>query len=127
MGEKLLAQRLIRLLRETEGRSSRIAKTLAEWAGDHRDWLWPEVEFTEVPGDEGARDFWEALPGLAEAIDVDEPPPRALAAADRVAQLLALDPPEGAAAAHRRSARRRGIGGGGASRPPVRAGRARPA
>ena len=92
MGEKLLAQRLIRLLRETEGRSSRTATMLVEWASDHRDWLWPDTEFIEVPGDEGARGFWEALPGLAEAIDVDEPPPRVLAAADRVARLLALDP-----------------------------------
>lgn len=92
MGEKLLAQRLIRLLRDTEGRSSRTATVLVEWASDHRDWLWPDTEIAEVPGDKGARGFWEALPGLAEAIDVDEPPPRVLAAADRVAHLLALDP-----------------------------------
>jgi AAA+ superfamily predicted ATPase len=92
MGEKLLAQRLIRLLRDTEGRSSRTARTLAEWAGDQRVWLWPDVEFEEIPGDEGARLFWEGLPALADAIDTDEPASPALAAAGTVADLLAFDP-----------------------------------
>lgn len=92
MGEKLLAQRLIRLLRDTEGRSSRTARTLAEWAGDQRDWLWPEMEFAEVPGEEGARLFWEGLPALADAIDTDEPDSPALAAAGTIADLLAFAP-----------------------------------
>ena len=48
MGEKLLAQRLIRLLRDTTGRSSRTALNLLDWLRDERDWLWPDVVFADA-------------------------------------------------------------------------------
>ena len=42
MGEKLLAQRLILLLRETKSETSRTAHAVLEWTAEQRDWLWPQ-------------------------------------------------------------------------------------
>lgn len=121
MGEKLLAQRLIRLLRETCGRSSRTASTLLDWARDQRDWLWPDVAFADggdgalepggwrmLPAPDAPREAadaaadaiaragealsWERLGELAAAIDTDEPEPALFACVDAVAELLAFDP-----------------------------------
>ncbi len=106
MGEKLLAQRLIRLLRDTNSRSSRTGLTLLEWATDQRDWLWPDIAFAEAdaPVEPGgwrlwpAADApvcadetlcWERLPALADAIDTDAP--ALLGSVDAVAALLAFD------------------------------------
>lgn len=91
MGEKLLAQRLIRLLRNTQGRSSRAGLALLEWAADQRDWLWPDIEIEYVPG-EGEATLWDRLPALADAIDTDEAAPALFATIDAVAELLAFGP-----------------------------------
>ncbi|HYD11290.1 MAG TPA: ATP-binding protein [Allosphingosinicella sp.] len=90
MGEKLLAQRLIRLLRETESRSGRIARALVEWAFDEQDWLWPGVEFPE--DDEGRKGLWDRLPALADAIDTQESPSAVLRAVEVLSDLLAFAP-----------------------------------
>ena len=110
MGEKLLAQRLIRLLRDTNSRSSRTALALLDWAADQREWLWPDIAFEDaaVPIEAGGWQMlpapaaevvdagealsWERLPELARAIDTDEPEPPLFACTDAVAELLAFDP-----------------------------------
>lgn len=93
MGEKLLAQRLIRLLRETESRSGRTALALLDWARDQRGWLWPEVEFAEPDASEGEQLSWERLPALVEAIDMREAEPHpTLAVIKAVADLLGFEP-----------------------------------
>jgi len=90
MGEKLLAQRLIRVLRETESRSSQTARTLIQWIVDESAWLWPDVAFAM---DEDAGQFWNRLPALADAIDTDEgEAPPAMAASAAVADLLGFAP-----------------------------------
>ena len=106
MGEKLLAQRLIRLLRDTNGRSSRTARTLLDWLRDERDWLWPDRVFADREPEpvscgfaSPARDVqaesetlsWERLGYLADLIDVDEPEPAVLGCVDAVSELLAFD------------------------------------
>ena len=87
MGEKLLAQRLIRLLRDTNGRSSRTALALLDWAADQRDWLWPDIAFAGCGGGRrrspGETLSWERLPALADAIDTDEPEPALFASRRR--------------------------------------------
>ncbi|HEV2816317.1 MAG TPA: AAA family ATPase [Allosphingosinicella sp.] len=93
MGEKLLAQRLIRLLRDTQGRSSRTALALLDWAADQQDWLWPEIAFAEAdagagPGEEIS---WERLPALADAIRADEAEPPLFACVDAASALLGFD------------------------------------
>ena len=91
MGEKILAQRLIRLLRDTRGRSSRIALALLDWAADQRDWLWPDIAFE--PAETGLVAIeWDRLPELADAIDTEEAEPPCFATADAVADLLGFDP-----------------------------------
>jgi AAA+ superfamily predicted ATPase len=108
MGEKLLAQRLLRLLRASNGRSSRTATTLLDWARDERDWLWPDIVFADTDvvaamsdGDPpaagcdacaGERISWEGLPGLIEAIDAEEAAPSLFASVDAVSALLGFDP-----------------------------------
>ena len=110
MGEKLLAQRLIRLLRNTNGRSSRLGAALLDWARDQQDWLWPDLVFAEaeaeaIPVETGGWQMlaapapacasdtlsWDRLPALAEAIDTDEPVPVQFACVDTVSDLLDLD------------------------------------
>ena len=108
MGEKLLAQRLLRLLRTSYGRSSRTALTALDWARDQRDWLWPDLTFADAaqaafvdsgcgpPPDADARPgatlSWELLPDLIERIDTAEAEPLALASVDTVSGLLGFDP-----------------------------------
>jgi SpoVK/Ycf46/Vps4 family AAA+-type ATPase len=113
MGEKLLAQRLIRVLRDTNGRTSRSAATLLDWVREQRDWLWPEIEWpvsaapaygpvfgwapapaAEPEAEAEAADplDWASLPGLIGAIDTAEPALPLLEAVDAAAELLALDP-----------------------------------
>ena len=107
MGEKLLAQRVIRLLRNEKGRSSRAAGALLDWARDHGDWLWPDIIFADAPaeapagGDDGCVQLapaegevlsWDRLPALADAIDTSEPEPAMLGCLDTVSDLLELDP-----------------------------------
>jgi len=101
MGEKLLAQRLIRLLREINGRSSRTALALLDWARDQRDWLWPQIDWPAGMADpydpapaEAAPDplTWDGLADLAEAIDTKEPEPVLFAAVDAVSELVGFAP-----------------------------------
>ena len=47
MGEKLLAQRVLALLRENTARSSMTARALLDWARDRKDWLWPDVRWSD--------------------------------------------------------------------------------
>jgi transitional endoplasmic reticulum ATPase len=92
MGEKLLAQRLIGLLRETSGPSSRIGLALLEWVTDQRDWLWPTVRFAEPGAFRGEDLSWARLPALAARIDTDEPEPAALATVEAACDVLGFDP-----------------------------------
>jgi AAA+ superfamily predicted ATPase len=92
MGEKLLAQRLIRLLRDTYGRSSRTALALLDWAADQSGWLWPDIAFAEPGARRGKRLDWARLPALADAIDTGEPAPALFDAVDAASELLGFDP-----------------------------------
>jgi SpoVK/Ycf46/Vps4 family AAA+-type ATPase len=98
MGEKLLAQRILALLRETAGRQSKEGLAALDWAADQRDWLWPGRAWADqaVParfGRVGAGDSidWDGLPRLIAAVDTEEPEPALLACVDSAADLLGLD------------------------------------
>jgi AAA+ superfamily predicted ATPase len=93
MGEKLLAQRLVALLRENVGRTSAAGRALLDWAGERKDWLWPDVKWSDgrKPGKKGKVLDWDSLPVLASAIDTNDPAPPLLGAAETVARLLELD------------------------------------
>jgi AAA+ superfamily predicted ATPase len=94
MGEKLLAQRILVLLRANIGRTSAAARALLDWAGDRKDWLWPDVKWSSggKSGKKAKVPDWESLPALASAIATDQPAPPLLRAAEAVARLLAFDP-----------------------------------
>jgi SpoVK/Ycf46/Vps4 family AAA+-type ATPase len=100
MGEKLLAQRILMLLRDTNGRESRRTKVLLEWAGDQRDWLWPGREWADLAprrrfrrAAQDDRIDWATLPMLAEAIDTrEDEEPRVFACVEAIAHLLGFDP-----------------------------------
>ncbi|MBV9881725.1 MAG: AAA family ATPase [Sphingomonadaceae bacterium] len=102
MGEKLLAQRLIRLLRDHHGRSSRTALALLDWVRDQRDWLWPEIDWPDAASaapDDCAQPApaedplsWDRLADLAEAIDTSGPEPALFASADAVSALVGFAP-----------------------------------
>lgn len=87
MGEKLLAQRVLVLLRETVGKNSREAEAALGWARDNRDWLWPGREW--AASDDGGID-WNSLAPLAGEIDVVQPEQTTLGSLARVADLLEL-------------------------------------
>lgn len=98
MGEKLLAQRILTLLRDVHGREGRVPKALLEWAEDERDWLWPGCAWREASGGRRARARagetldWDSLPGLTARIDTDEPEPLALGCVEAIGALLDLAP-----------------------------------
>ncbi|HEX8667159.1 MAG TPA: AAA family ATPase [Allosphingosinicella sp.] len=101
MGEKLLAQRVLTLLRETSGRSGAVAPALVDWANDKRDWLWPDVKWAACKGEPKRtgkrrkgklRLDWDGLPALAAKIATDEPDPDLFGPVDALARLLALEP-----------------------------------
>jgi SpoVK/Ycf46/Vps4 family AAA+-type ATPase len=101
MGEKLLAQRILTLLRNNHGREGRVPKALLEWAGDERDWLWPDCSWREESGAKGGRRTaaracetldWASLPGLISRIETDEPEPLALGCVEAIGALLDLEP-----------------------------------
>ncbi|HET9638574.1 MAG TPA: ATP-binding protein [Allosphingosinicella sp.] len=91
MGEKLLAQRILALLRDTEGRQSKPALALLEWAADQHDWLWPDRVWAD-PAQQVAGETldWTTLPRLIGEIDPAGPEPAVLAAVDSAADLLQL-------------------------------------
>ena len=109
MGEKLLAQRLIKALCATRGRSSRSALTLLDWVREQRDWLWPDSDWPESrasfasafgwaspPANDDEEDgvdpvSWDALPGLADSIDLADQTSAFLEAVEAAADLLELD------------------------------------
>ncbi|HEY1606898.1 MAG TPA: AAA family ATPase [Allosphingosinicella sp.] len=84
MGEKLLAQQLLLLLRETNGGTTRTARAALAWAKEERQWLWPHLKGGKGPG-------WRDLPALARAIDTGEAPATLFACVEAVARLLQLD------------------------------------
>lgn len=97
MGEKLLAQRILALLRDTAGRQSKEGLAALEWAFDQRDWLWPGRIWADEAapsrfGRSGSGDTvdWISLPRLVAAIDTDEPEPALLAGVRAAADLLEL-------------------------------------
>jgi SpoVK/Ycf46/Vps4 family AAA+-type ATPase len=98
MGEKLLAQRLLLLLRDTVGGRSRAGQATLEWVADQRDWLWPDRAWCgdAAPGASGGSTAgdtldWETLPSLAAAIDTKEPEPALFAGLRAAADLLRLE------------------------------------
>jgi AAA+ superfamily predicted ATPase len=99
MGEKLLAQRVLALLRDTIGRQSKEGLAALDWASDQRDWLWPGRAWADEAAPPrfgrcraGDTVDWESLPRLVQAIDTDEPEPDLFAAVRAAADLLGLDP-----------------------------------
>jgi AAA+ superfamily predicted ATPase len=98
MGEKLLAQRLLTVLRDTNGRRSRVTQVLLDWACDQHEWLWPDIVWAPSdpaapdPASAGARLDWDSLPGLAASIDTAEPEPDLFGRIDTICGLLELDP-----------------------------------
>ena len=105
MGEKLLAQRVLQVLRNTYGQGSKVAAATLEWAAEQADWLWPERSFVpvETPAAEpgggtamlalsGGTLSWDGLAELIPVIDREELEPALFASVDAVADLLELDP-----------------------------------
>ncbi len=96
MGEKLLAQRVLALLRDTVGRQSKEGLTTLDWATDQRDWLWPGRAWAgeAAPGLFGRAGGdtldWDSLRGLIAAIGTDEPEPVLVAGVTAAADLLGL-------------------------------------
>lgn len=110
MGEKLLAQRLIRVLRATNGRTTRGALTLLDWAREQRAWLWPQIDWPATAGaafvpafdwapvpaaDQAAQAedplSWDSLGELADAIDAGEAAWPLLEPIEATAELLGFD------------------------------------
>ncbi len=98
MGEKLLAQRALALLRDTVGAQSLEGQAALGWATDQRDWLWPNRAWAgeASPGMFGRACGetldWAALPRLISAIDTGAPQSPLFAGLDAAAALLELDP-----------------------------------
>ena len=92
MGEKLLAQRILCLLRDTKSRGGNSATAVIDWAGDQRDWLWPDRVWRDPKKRvKGETIDWKSLPRLAAEIDTGEVEPCLFASVRAVADLLALD------------------------------------
>ncbi|MEA3061637.1 MAG: hypothetical protein QOJ94_1418 [Sphingomonadales bacterium] len=92
MGEKLLAQRVIRLLRDTHTAGSPAARILVGWAVDHRAWLWPHIAIPDAEGDgDGVPLTWPRLGELTDAIATDEAEPAIFASLRAAERLLGLD------------------------------------
>jgi AAA+ superfamily predicted ATPase len=93
MGEKLLAQRILTLLRENVGRTSAAGRVLLDWAGERKDWLWPDVKWSDKRKSGKKRQVldWDSLPVLAAAIDTNGPAPPLMRTGEAVARLLELD------------------------------------
>jgi len=93
MGEKLLAQRVLVLLRDTYGKSSREAESTLQWAQDSRDWLWPDRTWADPEtGADGDTIDWTSLASLAGDIDVSAPLPELFGTISAALDILELDP-----------------------------------
>ena len=93
MGEKLLAQRVLTLLRDTYGKSSREAESTLQWAQDSRDWLWPDRTWADPEtGADGDTIDWTSLASLAGDIDVSAPLPELFGTISAALDILELDP-----------------------------------
>jgi SpoVK/Ycf46/Vps4 family AAA+-type ATPase len=96
MGERLLAQRALALLRDNVGRQSPEGLAALGWASDQRDWLWPDRSWADDPAPgvfARARSDsidWETLPRLISSIDAAEPEPAVFGAIRSAAVLLGL-------------------------------------
>jgi SpoVK/Ycf46/Vps4 family AAA+-type ATPase len=92
MGEKLLAQRILCLLRDTESAASPVARALLGWATDECGWLWPDVRFA-VPNGDGTGETldWACLARRAGDIAVEEDEPLLFATVRSAARLLGLE------------------------------------
>ncbi|QAY78566.1 AAA family ATPase [Sphingosinicella sp. BN140058] len=93
MGEKLLAQRILCLLRATKSRGGKAAAATLDWAADQRDWLWPDRVWRDPKKKKDKSDSldWDSLPRLADEIVGDEEEDLLAAAVAAVADLLDLD------------------------------------
>lgn len=91
MGEKLLAQRVLTLLRVTYGKSSREAETALQWAQDLRDWLWPDRAWAAPETEAGDTIDWDSLARLAGEIDTSAPFPDLFTTIGTALDLLELD------------------------------------
>jgi len=97
MGEKLLTQRLIAALRETDGAASRTARAALEWAADNRDWLWPADEAAEAgkkakKRKKGGKIDWDRLGGLARRNGTGETASPLEESLSAVSAMLGFDP-----------------------------------
>jgi len=96
MGEKLLAQRALSLLRDTVGGQSQEGVATLGWALEQRDWLWPGRAWSDAPAPgllarvRASTLDWASLPRLLAAVDTAEPEPPVFAALGAVAELMAL-------------------------------------
>lgn len=88
MGEKLLAQRALALLRDTFGKSSREAEAVLDWAREQREWLWSGHDWSSA---EGEPINWDSLGELVRAIDAAEPRHDMFEWIATAARLLELD------------------------------------
>ncbi|MDB5671926.1 MAG: family ATPase, partial [Alphaproteobacteria bacterium] len=92
MGEKLLAQRILMLLRETSGRGGRTAQVVLDWAAEKAGWLWPAIVFAAPGSDEpGDRLCWDSLAALVPAIETDDAEPELFRGLEAVSDLLDFD------------------------------------
>lgn len=91
MGEKLLAQRILALLRNTAVKSSREAEAAIDWAREQSDWLWPGRCWACAPGADGETLDWESLPRLLDEIAPQDEPSSLLSGIATVGDLLELD------------------------------------
>jgi AAA+ superfamily predicted ATPase len=90
MDEKLLAQRVLLLLRDTVGGASREAAAALEWAADQREWLWPGRAWAAAEGESGDKLGWPSLARLAGEIDTAEEEDALFASLRRTSELLEL-------------------------------------
>jgi len=88
MGEKLLAQRALSLLRETFGKSSREANVTLEWAREQRSWLWSGRDWD---GADGEPIDWDSLAALVHEIDTRQEVSEMFDWISVVGRLLELD------------------------------------
>ena len=88
MGEKLIAQSALRLLRANAGKGSREAAAALEWAADQRDWLWPHGSGTSASP---VSDLdWDSLTVAVDSIETGEDETPLDEAVTMVADLLTL-------------------------------------